>query len=354
MSAAADAPPSEVEQPQAMPSLCSGCGAPGPLTDQPEAGYVCSACRREPPEEVAASLLEEAGGELDDLEGVTGLFRDYEVLELLRQGGYGVVYKARDTRDGELVALKLLLPERAASPAQVTRFQREIHLHSRIFHNNVVQVREHGRVQKGSWMALEYCAGGSLYDLLRRRSGPLGPREAADLFIGLLGPLGTLHLGGEVHRDIKPANILLTADEKTAKLADFGLAKSFTAAGLSGLTHVGQRVGSWRFAPQEQVSHFIWLDPAADIWSMAASLYFALTCRHTRDFPSKPGPEDQAVLLTTPVVPIRERAPHLSPELVDVIDGALRVPGVPQVTSAVEFRNVLIDVAYPDQAGQSS
>jgi serine/threonine protein kinase len=144
---------------------------------------------------------------------------------------------------------------------------------------------------------------------------------ALGLAVGALEGLAAAHSAGFVHRDIKPDNLLL-AEDGSAKLADFGLAKSFQQAGLSGMTATGAVAGTFFFMPREQLTNFREVRPVSDVWSMAATLYYLLTAEYVRDFDSKPDP--LAVILRGGVVPIRDRDPFLPDDLAAVIDRGLR------------------------------
>ena len=155
-----------------------------------------------------------------------------------------------------------------------------------------------------------------------------------------LDGLSFAHEKGFVHRDIKPENILL-ADPgmEVVKLTDFGLAKSFQQAGLSGMTATGFAAGTLQFMPREQLTNFRLLRPASDVWSMGATLYYMLTLRYARDF--KSGKDPLAVVLGGGVVPVRERDPEVPPGLAEVVDRAVDDDLGKRYPSAVEFREAL-------------
>ena len=103
----------------------------------------------------------------------------------------------------------------------------------------------------------------------------------------------------------------------TAKLTDFGLAKSFQQAGLSGMTATGFAAGTLQFMPREQLTNFRLLRPASDVWSMGATVYYMLTLRYVRDFQAAKDP--LAVVLGGNVVPIRDRKPQIPAALAEVV-----------------------------------
>ena len=152
-------------------------------------------------------------------------------------------------------------------------FAREIEVTASLRHPNVVALYDHGIEGDTFYFALELCPGGSLSAMMLKRDDPLDVEMAGRIALDALEGLSYAHEKGFVHRDIKPENILLAgAEGTTAKLADFGLAKSFELAGLSGMTATGVVAGTLYFMPREQITHFRQLRPASDVWSMGATL----------------------------------------------------------------------------------
>jgi serine/threonine protein kinase len=184
---------------------------------------------------------------------------------------------------------------------------------------------------------MEYCPGGSVQARVGLE-GALPLRLAAPLALQALEGLAFAHVKGFVHRDVKPDNILIASDG-SAKLTDFGLAKSFEQAGVSGLTATGAVAGTLSFMPREQITTFRQLRPASDVWSMGATLYYMLTKECPRDFRGRKDPI--AVILKGGIVPLRERAPHLPPAVSAVIDRAIADDPEARYATAVELRDAL-------------
>ncbi|MGH1394072.1 MAG: protein kinase domain-containing protein [Trichormus sp.] len=146
---------------------------------------------------------------------------------------------------------------------------------------------------------------------------------------------------GLVHRDLKPGNILLNyIDGKiTAKIGDYGLAKAFDLAGLSGQTLTGSKAGTPAFIPRQQLLNFKYVQPEVDVWATAASLYNMLTGEFPRNFTGDPF---LAVLQNDPV-PILQRNASIPKNLAKVIDlGLVEKPEI-YFKSAVDFKNSLLD-----------
>ena len=246
----------------------------------------------------------------------------YEIGRLLGRGGMGEVYEARRSRDGQAVALKLMRPEAGLDAAARAVFLREIEVTARLQHPNIVALLEHGLFGETFFFAMELCPGGSLAQALWKHRQPLSLKQATPLALAMLQGLAHAHAQGVVHRDIKPENVLLMdAALSTAKLADFGLAKTFEQAGLSGFTATGVIAGTLFFMPREQLTSFRRLRPQGDVWSLGATVYHMLTQSYPRDF--RPGVDPLQVILEGRLVPLRERAPALPEPLAAVVDRAV-------------------------------
>jgi WD40 repeat protein len=199
----------------------------------------------------------------------------YEVLGELGRGGMGVVYKARDTRLGRTVALKMVRAGAQAGEQDLARFRAEAEAVARLPHPNIVQVYEVGEAGGQPFFALEYVEGGSLASRLDGTPWPAGP--AAALVETLARALHAAHRRGIVHRDLKPANVLL-AEDGTPKVTDFGLAKRLDRDG--GQTQTGAVLGTPSYmAPEQAAGRSKAIGPAADIYALGAILYELVTGR---------------------------------------------------------------------------
>jgi len=187
---------------------------------------------------------------------------------------------------------------------------------------------------------MELCDGGSLMDLYNKNRGPLTPEQLMPHALKALDGLAHAHSKGFVHRDIKPGNILI--HKGAARIADFGMSKSFQMAGLSGMTfNSGQTsAGTPVFMPPEQITNFKYVKPVSDVFSFAATMYFLLTGAFPFDFSSKRDPLD--VVLNNEVIPIRKRFPSVPKLLASAIDRAVtkekknRYPDAGELLSAMK------------------
>lgn len=248
---------------------------------------------------------------------------DYEFLQLLGKGGMGQVFLVRNKINGEKLALKTMLSKIAANPDAVDKFLREIRTNAALEHPNIVNQFDAGANGSIFYIVMEYCNYGNLLDYVEDLHRPLSLKETIPLLVHTLEGLSHAHTKGFVHRDLKPQNILLcrTQDGLVAKVGDFGLSKSFIQAGFSGMTVTGSYAGSFPFMPREQVTNFKYIKPTSDIWSLAATFYFALTGLLPRDF--QEGEDPMLAILQGNIIPLRYRRPDLPLALCSVFDRAL-------------------------------
>jgi tetratricopeptide (TPR) repeat protein len=194
----------------------------------------------------------------------------FELLERAGSGGMGVVYRARDLRTGQPVALKVL----AARNDGTGRFLREAKLLSGLRHPGIVAYLDHGFTEDGApFLAMEWLSGEDLSARLRRGSLSLG--DALDLLTHATAALATAHARGVIHRDLKPSNLFLRggrADD--VAILDFGLARAL--AGASQVTHSGAILGTPAYMAPEQARGERDLGPAADVFSLGCVLYECL------------------------------------------------------------------------------
>ena len=233
----------------------------------------------------------------------------YDVLDCLGRGSYSEVYVARDTAAAEgqprLVVIKALnthlqgMPDPELERTLVENFRNEAIALDRVRHPNIISRLGHGTAidlqdRTFHYLVVEYLPGGDLQALVLRRPLPL---DGALFYLEqVCKGLAHAHKHGVIHRDIKPQNLLLTADQHTIKIADFGVAKIEAAEGA--ITRVGTDVYA---APEHHplavtgpldtaslTRRVVMLTPAADIYSLAKTTYMLLTGEAPRRFSQKP------------------------------------------------------------------
>ncbi len=204
---------------------------------------------------------------------LVGYFGDYELQNVLGEGGMGIVYKARQLSLNRLVALKMIKAARFASADEIRRFQNVSEAVARLDHPNIVPIFEVGQLEDQHYFSMKLIAGASLDR--RPRDYMAKPKQAAELMSITAGAVHHAHQRGILHRDLKPANILIDA-ERRPHVTDFGLAKR--VEGDSGLTQTGAILGTPAYMAPEQASGKRGaVTTATDVYGLGAVLYVLLT-----------------------------------------------------------------------------
>ncbi len=246
--------------PDAPQGLCPACllkAALDPASNAPSGVAATPAGTENPP----------------SLHEVTQLFPQLEIIEVLGQGGMGVVYKARQKQLDRIVALKIMLPQFSRDPEFVERFNREARALAKLNHPNIVAVYDFGQAGGQCYFLMEFVDGANLRSVIH--SGKLTSAEALAIVPKLCDALQFAHDEGVVHRDIKPANILVDCKGRV-KIADFGLAKLAGATAVS-LTRSQQGMGTPQYMAPEQMGNAKTVDHRADIYSLGVVFYEMLT-----------------------------------------------------------------------------
>ncbi|MBV8950543.1 MAG: serine/threonine protein kinase [Actinobacteria bacterium] len=199
----------------------------------------------------------------------------YELRALVGKGSMARVVEAFDTVLQRDVAIKFLRSDAADAEGRA-RFLREVRVAASLSHPNVVRVYDAGEEGGRLFLVTELVHGPSIAAVLKRR-GALTLRQAVLVTDRVLGALGAAHDQGLVHRDVKPSNILVGDDDRTVKLADFGLAKTLDDAGAA-VTRPGQVVGTPMYLAPER-SEGRTATPASDLYSLGVVLFEMLAGR---------------------------------------------------------------------------
>lgn len=272
---------------------------------------------------------------------------DYVLLGKLGEGGMGVVYQAWHEPTGRVVALKMMLPLAGGGTTGLRRFQREMAIMQDLVHPNLVRLIEIGQVDGSPFFVSEFMTGGDLWAPVSGE-GPMPPREAVGYIVQTLEGLAFMHRKGYVHRDIKPQNILLRRekDGAVAKLADFGLARSYERHGGT-ITKTGESAGTIVFMPLEQILNFKRCKPPVHIYALGVTLYFLLTGKFSLDFPVRLRKglrrDPVRIVLDDWPIPIRKRDPRIPDRLARVVDRAVRKKAEERYRTAEEFKQALLE-----------
>ena len=201
----------------------------------------------------------------------------YQLRNEIGRGAIGIVYEAWDTVLKRKVAIKRLRSGLDASETELRRMRSEAEAIAAISHPNIVQIYDFIENHGTPLLAVEYCSGGTLGEMLA--GTPLPPRQAAEMILQIADGVAAAHQARVLHRDLKPTNILLEGPEcRVPKITDFGLAKLLDAD--IGATATGCLLGTPTYmAPEQSLGQNERLTPACDIYSIGAILYECLTGR---------------------------------------------------------------------------
>lgn len=197
----------------------------------------------------------------------------YDVVSKIAEGGMGTVYKAKDRRTGELVAIKVISPGTTRNATVLQRFEREFTAARVLEHPNVVKAIEFCGTGPSPFLVMEFVDGLSLGQLVEK-NGPMPEAEAVRLIGQVCDGLQRAHKQGLIHRDVKPDNVLVTKGG-VAKLTDMGLVKDVD--GDTNLTKTGRGLGTPHYMAPEQFRNAKGVDARGDVYSLGATLYCLVT-----------------------------------------------------------------------------
>ncbi len=263
------------------------------------------------------------------------LFPHLEILEALRKGGMGAVFKARQIRLDRLVALKVIADRPSSDARFAERFLREARTLARMSHSRIVTIYDYGEVRDVVYILMEFVEGPDLRRVLD--AGPLEPRRALELTVQICEALEYAHRQGVAHRDLKPANVLLDP-RRGAVLADFGLAKILQGeAHDTDLTLSHAILGTPNYMAPEQLSDPRAVDHRADIYALGVVLYEMLTGR--RPWGS--------------YEPVSDRL-GIDPGIDEILRGALRSDPAERLPTAERFRSLVMSYARDHLAPEAA
>ena len=250
----------------------------------------------------------------------------YEILSTLGAGGMGEVYRARDTRLGRDVAVKVLPSSFSADTDRLHRFELEARAAAALSHPNILAVHDIGTERGAPFIVSELLEGQTLRD--RLAAGPLPVRKAVAYAVAIARGLAAAHEKGITHRDLKPENLFITTDDRV-KILDFGLAKltSDTSAVAASalqtvrpLTEVGHVLGTVGYMAPEQVRGLA-VDPRADLFALGTILYEMVSGR--RAFHRDTAPETMTAILNDHPPDLIATDRSIPPGLARIVDRCL-------------------------------
>jgi serine/threonine-protein kinase len=266
---------------------------------------------------------------------------DYELEDIVATSGMATVFRARDLKSGQQVAIKVPHPEVESDPTMFDRFRREEEIGTRIEHPGVMKVFANPD-RSQVYMVMEWLDGRLLRQVLNEQR-KLPVERAVKLMVSICEALEHVHAHGVVHRDLKPENIMVS-DGDEIHLIDFGIAASAGARRLT-FAHFSQSMGTPDYISPEQVRGKRG-DARSDIYSLGVMLYEMLT-----GVVPFSGPNPFAVmndrLLNQPEPP-REIEPSISPQLQEIVYRAMEREPKNRYASAREMAR---DLLHPDEVG---
>ena len=266
---------------------------------------------------------------------------EYELESIVATSGMATVFRGRDLRTGQQVAIKVPHPEVESDPTMFDRFRREEEIGTRIDHPGVMKVFANPN-RSQVYMVMEWLDGRLLRQVLNDEKR-LPVERSVKLTVGICEALEHVHANGVVHRDLKPENIMVSDDDEI-HLIDFGIAASAGARRLT-FAHFSQSMGTPDYISPEQVRGKRG-DARSDLYALGVMLYEMLT--GTVPFT---GPNPFAVmndrLLNQPVPP-RELEPSITPQLQEILYRALEREPKNRYASAREMAH---DLLHQDEVG---
>ena len=279
----------------------------------------------------------------------------FEILEPLGAGGMGEVYRARDSRLGRIVAVKVLRPDVAADPDRIERFEREARAASALNHPNIVTIHDVGVAEGTSYIAMEWVDGSALRDLVARAK-PQPIPTVVSIGAQIAEGLAKAHGAGIVHRDLKPDNVMVTSDG-LVKILDFGLAKLVAGrdeamsqlATQSAGTAAGILLGTVGYMSPEQATGQD-VDRRSDQFALGTILYELAT--GARAFKRDSAPQTLAAIIESEPEPIEARNPRVPPQLSRLVARCLSKKPADRYESTRDLARDLRDLVHESSAPQ--
>jgi serine/threonine-protein kinase len=264
----------------------------------------------------------------------------YEVLQVLGQGGMGLVVAAVHRRIDQYFAIKLLLPELVSQPGAVSRFEREARAAGALRSPHAVQVFDVDATPEGvPYIVMELLEGHDLSREIAER-GEIPVNELVDWIIQSCSAIEEAHSLGIVHRDLKPSNIFLAQQEggeRIAKIVDFGISKLLDATDRT--TSTEGAFGTPQYMSPEQVRGTKTIDGRSDLWSLGVIMYRVLT----KEFPfgTQSASGLAVAIATEPAAPLGDRRPELPGTLTSAVMRLLEKKPEDRFQTAAELAAVL-------------
>lgn len=246
--------------------------------------------------------------------------RDYELLEIIGDGAFAIVYKAIYIPTEQKVAIKVISKDIIKEEAEKERLQREIDVMIQLQHINIVTLHDFFEEEQNYFLVMDLCSGGDLWEYMMA-SQRMKEVQAATIFHQLITAIDFCHTQGIVHRDLKPQNILITTFPYV-KLCDFGLCQYFSDPNMKMKTSCGSPF----YAAPECLQGKPYNGPSSDMWSLGVILYEIVTKQH-------PWPYDNPTLMLKRINAAKYNIPNdVSPPCMDLIQSLIKVRPTDRLT----------------------
>jgi serine/threonine-protein kinase len=259
---------------------------------------------------------------------------NYKIVEVIGEGGMGVVYKAIDLKLERYVAIKILNTSKPPNPQFIERFKREARNQAKLNHTNIIPVYGFTDADNTLGIVMEYIEGETLEEIIRRE-GRLDLKFSLDVMRQILSGIAFAHQKGFIHRDLKPSNIIIS-NEGIAKIMDFGISKSINET--KDITKAGTKIGTIFYMSPEQIRG---KPPTtqSDLYSLGVTFYEMLSGKTPFDYPT----EFEIMEAHIKKMPARlsTHLPDIPSEIDRIISKALEKPVQKRYLTAEDF---LIDV----------
>ncbi len=265
--------------------------------------------------------------------------QNYNVEELLGEGGMGTVYRATDTLLQRSVAVKILHPHLVRDTTFFERFRNEAILSAKLNHSNVAVLYNFLRDRNDNFMVMEYVDGTNLEKLLKQNGG-LPFESVLKIMIQALDGLHHAHEKGILHRDIKPANLMLTR-EGIVKLMDFGIARM---VGSQRITRADRIVGTLEYMAPELLDGSE-ASVQSDLYAIGVLMYELLSGK----MPFEASTDSTLItqILTKKPIPLRSRIGNLPKKVEEILDTLLQKKPEKRYESAADLRQLLSTIVSP-------
>jgi serine/threonine protein kinase len=235
-----------------------------------------------PPDKAAKAKADKDGPSTKQLAELVGQsLSHYQLNHVLAAGQTGMIFHARDTRNDEAVALKVLKPEFSQNDDEMKRFIRSMKTMLPLKHPNLVAIHNAGKTGSYCWIAMEYVDGESLTQVMKRigYGGRLDWIHAFRVAVHVGRALEYAHQRQIIHRNILPQNIIIRTSDKLTKLGDLMLAKALEGTLAQQVTRPGELIGDVHYMAPERTREGAKIDGRSDIYGLGATAYALLTGR---------------------------------------------------------------------------